>query len=81
MKTREMIKTLIFFKTALFKQILKNNTFTFYAWSFLLVHIILTPSKRPKNFVNCFLFFHSKSDQGKKPFPWSNYMVHGVNRP
>ena len=49
-ENRRMIK-LVFFpkKTALFGHI---NTFTFGAWSFLLVHIPFTPSEGPKGFVN-----------------------------
>ena len=60
------------------------STFTFYAWSVLLVHIRFTPSEGPKGFINCFL--SKKSDHGrwtmeKCHLPLSIFMVHGINWP
>jgi hypothetical protein len=42
-----------FFQIYLFGAYIKEmSTFTFGAWSFLLVHIQFTPSEGPKGFVN-----------------------------
>ena len=42
-----------FFKIDLFEHILKKSAQSLFdAWSFLLVHIGLTPSEGPKNFVD-----------------------------
>ena len=47
------------------------------AWSFLLIHIRFTPSKRPKDFVN---WFFKKSDHESWTMeigPWKNIIFHG----
>ena len=84
MKTREL-SNLNFFQNRQFKTYIKKmiRSFTFGAWSFLLVHIRFTPSERPKNFVNWF-FTQIRPwtlDHEKGHLPWSDFMVHGVNRP
>ena len=44
------------FKTALSRRILKKSTHSYFgAWSFILVHIHVTPSEGPKGFLN-FIF-------------------------
>ena len=61
MQTREdkrMVKLFSssFSQTAFFENMLKNLAHSFFgAWSFLLVHIRLTPSEGPKRFVILFL--------------------------
>ena len=57
MKTREdkriMVKLESFSKLSVLGHILKKiSTFTFGAWSFLLVHIRFTPDEEPKGFVS-----------------------------
>ena len=53
MKTKESSNFIFFLKTALFGHMLKTSAYSFLgAWSFLLVHIQLTPSEGPDNFVN-----------------------------
>jgi hypothetical protein len=70
MKTKEdkrMVKLefLFFSKTALFGPILKQSSHSLFgAWSFLLVHIQITPSEAPRGFVIFFNFFSKKLDHG-----------------
>ena len=82
-KAREWSKlNFIFFKTAPIGHILKKSTnFLFGAWSFLLVHIWLTPSEGPKGFVN---WFGKKSNHGswiiksdRGQMPSSMVILHG----
>ena len=79
-KTREWSNLILFpFKTAFFWHILKKiSTFTFGAWSFLLVHLWFTPSEEPKGFVKLIFFIKIKpwkSDHGERPS--SMVQVHG----
>jgi hypothetical protein len=77
MKTREWS---IFFpssKIIIYGHILKK-TFTFSAWSFLLIHIQFTPIEGPKNFVNWY-FKNSNWTMKENQLPWSDFMVYGVN--
>ena len=66
----------------------KINIFTFGGWSFLLVHIRFTPSEGAQRL--CKMIFLRNPTMGVRPssqtmekdhLPWSNFMVHGVNRP
>jgi len=57
MKAKEVkrvikIYFILFLNFPFWAYIKKNSTFTFGAWSFLLVHIQFTPSEGPKSFVN-----------------------------
>ena len=87
-KTREW-SNLNFLKTTLFGHIFKKTmTFTFGAWSFLSVHILFTPGERPKCIVKCFfqeirpwMLDHQVQPWKKGHLLWSDFMVHGVNRP
>ena len=65
-----------FFKAALFGPFVKatHSPLLCMPWSFLLVHIQFTSSERSIDFViDCF----GELDHGG----WSDFMVHGVNRP
>jgi hypothetical protein len=76
-------------KTASFGHILKESTHScFDAWLFLLVHIRFTPSEGPKGFTNWFfeeigpwMLDHRVRPWKEGHFPWSDYMVHEINRP
>jgi hypothetical protein len=57
---------------------LKSAHSFFGAWSFVLVHIQSTPSEGPKTFKTKFL--RSRTIE-IGPLPWSNFMVHIVDRP
>ena len=54
------------------------NTFPFWCMVILLVYIQFTPSEGLKAFK---IFFFKKSDHWRGPLPWSNFMVHSINRP
>ena len=96
MKTREdkrLVKLVLFSNMPFLGIHSKKSTLSLVdAWSFLFVYIRFTPSEGPKDFVNCFfrLFIYKenrpwKSDHKVGPLkdhlPWSDFMVHGVNRP
>ena len=91
MKTREwsnLIDLFYFVSKPPFLDIFKkNSTFTFGAWTFLLVHIRLTPSEEPKDYVIDFLRFQtmnvgpSSRTMEKNHLSWSDFMVHGVTNP
>ena len=70
------------FKSVLFGHILeKNPTHPLIGtWSILLVQIRFTPSavRDPGSFVTW--FFKNPNPEKKGIFPWSDIMVHGVNR-
>ena len=82
--TRSEAKRMV--KIALFGHILKIRAHKS-VWSYLLIHIRFTLSEGPKGFVNWFFeesdyeSWTIKSDHGKGHLPWSDVMVHGVNRP
>ena len=87
-RIQENDQTWIFFKIALLSMYSKIPTHSLLgAWSFFLVHIWFTPSEGPKAFQT--IFSRSRTMEvgpwthtiKKGHLPWSNFMVHSVNRP
>ena len=82
---REWSILIYYIKNVLFGHISKKiSTFTFGAWSFFLVHIQFTPSVGPIGFVDLFFkktYYESWTPMKKGHPPWSDFMVHVVNRP